>query len=464
VSSAYTQAVEGSYRLLSSLTGFNAWKHFQELERNQWLSYDSLSEIRWKKLKHLLDYAYENIPFYRSFWKRYGVDPRKFKSISDFVNLPVCSKKDLIPAQEEDQFQLSRKRNFEMVHTSGTTGAHFYVPFSRDDFQIKYAAYLRQFYVTGWRLGMKSAALHYSGHPQFGGQYTGREDRDTFVTIRRLAFRWAHRRILLTPYFESASGNDRFAAKWYESLRKFRPYLLETMQYNLSILNDYIKSNHLPPLTIPKTIVLGTYSEDLKRRLQDDFQTEIFDRYGPHEMEGVAYACPVHKGLHMAIDCVHTEFLDDNNKPLEPEHMGHIVLTDLNSRLMPLIRYRIGDQGFYYDSPCNCGRGLPLMSEISGRTQDLFELKNGKIVNPSDVTAIIQGEPSIRLFQIFQDKANQIIACIIPEPGSYHEGVAEQIRGKLYRLLGSDEQISVRVVDHVKLEPNGKYCYIKRSD
>ncbi len=457
-----TRALEAAYAALGRSSSFTAWTHFQQLQANQWLSHEDLESIRWAKMQRLLAHASE-IPFYRSLWRSAGVDPRRFEKIRDVEDLPVVGRRDLMKGQEEDAFLLSRRHDYEMTHSSGTTGPHVYLPFTRSDMQVKYAGYLREFYATDWRLGVRSAAIHYSAHPEFAGRYVGRPDHDNFVLLRTLVFRLAHRRILLKPYAKPESGDDCVAGEWYRALRKHRPFLLESMDFGLATLHHYIRDRNLPPLRIPRTIVLATLAPRFRKTLEAAFSTEIFNRYGPHEIEGVAYECREHHGMHMAVDSVHTEFLDDTNRPVGPSENGRIILTDLDSRLMPLIRYEIGDVGSYLDEPCACGRGFPLMQAIACRTRDLFVTGDGRTAAPSAMVAALQDDPAIRIFQIVQRGDGQIEARIVPLSGSWTSEKEREIRSKLRAALpGSDKEIRVLVVHTVELEPNGKFCYAKR--
>ena len=460
----YTLIIETGYKLLASVSPCNAWSQFQELQSNQWLSYNHLSAIRWNKLKQLLNFSYEHIPFYRRIWKEYGVNPTAFTSEKDMVKLPVVTKQELAEAQRKDEFLLSNKGKYEVAYTSGTTGERFQVPFSFSGFQKKYANHLRQVYASGWRLGMKSATLHYSGHSQFRGKYSGRtEDREPFVKFRESALRIAHRRNVLTPYYEIFSGNDIFAQKWYEELKRYEPYMFETMDFNLPVLKDYIERFNLPHLSIPKTYVLGTYSSTLRRSLEEFFKTEIFDRYSPHEIEGVAFACHVHKGMHMAIDSYHIEFLDAHQQPVGPGETGFITVTDLDNDLLPLIRYQVGDVGHYYEDACSCGRGFPLMGEIDGRARDLFVLRSGSMVAPARIAAVFQDEPAVTLFQVIQNLNNDIAVKIVPNKNLYASALTERIQGRLTELLGPDEKIVIALVERIDLEPNGKCSFVKKE-
>ncbi|MEM7145075.1 MAG: hypothetical protein AAF591_08045 [Verrucomicrobiota bacterium] len=459
-----TRFVESAYGLLAKTSGYNAWRHFQALQRNQWLSRDELDAMRWKKFQNLLDHAENSIPFYQKRWRDADVQPSQFTSIDDIKELPVVTKQDLIAGQQNDEFNLSRRNDFEMTHTSGTTGPCMYLPFTKHDLQVKYAAYLREFYATDWRLGMPSAAMHYSGHPEFAGKYTGKPDRDNFVLTRKLAFRWAHRRILLTPYFHTESGNDTLPAQWYQALKKHRPFLLETMDFSLVTLFNYIQNNDLPPLSIPRIFVLSTLSPKFKARLESAFSAEIFDRYGPHEIEGVAYACHKHVGMHIAIDCVHVEFLDEANHSVDQGDSGHLVLTDFHSRVMPLIRYKIGDIGSCIPEPCSCGMSFPLINEIHGRTRDRFELSDQSLTPPIHLISIVQDEPAVRLFQLDQQPDGHIIANVIPDDKLWSPSVQERLTTNLAAALpGGSKDFSLATTNKVPLEHNGKFTYAKRS-
>ncbi len=462
MNSTVPKIFEAAYQLLGRFTSNTAWRHFERIQKNQWLPIEELNALRWARMKVLLEYAEENIPFYRDLWKSAGASPRRFTCLKDMLNLPVVSKPDIIKAQEADAFGLSRRHDFEMTHTSGTTGPRMYLPFTQEDLQIKYASYLREFYATGWRLGARSAAMHYSGHPEFGGRYTGVPDRDNFVLIRQLAFRIAHRRVLLEPYALNHYQDIPLMGSWYQSLKQRRPFLLETMDFNFIALYRYIRDHDLPPLRIPKTIVLATLAPALKKRLEDFFSTEIFNRYGPHEIEGVAYACNQHRGLHMAIDCVHTEFLNDRHQPVDAGQSGHVVVTDMDSRVLPLIRYKIGDIGCQLEVPCTCGCNFPLMGDIQGRTQDAFADAAGAAVPAARVAAILQEDPDLDLFQADQDAAGRVEVRVVPPKGVNFLELERRVQSKLHALLGAGADIRVTGGGRLQLESNGKYCFARR--
>ena len=459
----FSVLVETGYRALAGYTSYSTWKHFEELRKREWMASDELENFRKQQLKKVIFHAHERIPFYRNLWTSAGINPLKIESFVDFRELPIVTKADLIAAQEKDLFCLSCRNDYQLTHTSGTTGPCLYLPFTRQDLQFKYACYLREFYATGWRLGVPSAAIHYSGHPEFGGRYTGSPDRDNFVLTRQLAFRFAHRRKLLDPWSSQYyTGDEELPELWYQALRQHRPFLLESMDFNLMALYRYIRAYQLPPLRIPVIFVLATMDGGLKKRLEKFFGSRIFNRYGPHEIEGVAYECNHHEGLHVAADCVHAEVLDDNNQPVPDGVSGHLVLTDFDSRTMPLIRYRIGDVVRQTDRMCSCGRSFPLMADIDGRTCDRFESVDGQFIPASKVSSSLQALTELDLFQVCQDEQNRVEFLLPPADASRQASIEPMVKKVLRKVIGETVDLRFTAQKPLQLEWNGKFCFAKR--
>jgi phenylacetate-CoA ligase len=84
-----------------------------------------------------------------------------------------------------------------------------------------------------------------------------------------------------------------------------------------------------------------------------------FAVYGAPPFSGVACECEEHDGHHVAAESYVVEIVKDG-RPARAGETGEIVVTDLNSFSLPLLRYRTGDFAAAGDeAPCRCGRGLP---------------------------------------------------------------------------------------------------------
>jgi aspartate 1-decarboxylase len=111
-----------------------------------------------------------------------------------------------------------------------------------------------------------------------------------------------------------------------------------------------------------------TLSLEQRETIERFFGCAVFDRYGGVEFNNVAQECREHNGLHIFSDLVYAEVLSTENEPVKPGEVGELVITDLRNHYMPFIRYRTGDLAVQSDRKCPCGRGLPLLERIEGRS------------------------------------------------------------------------------------------------
>jgi phenylacetate-CoA ligase len=86
----------------------------------------------------------------------------------------------------------------------------------------------------------------------------------------------------------------------------------------------------------------------------------VFDRGGREDLSGLAYECEAHDGRHIVAESYIVEILKEDGRAARPGEVGELVVTDLNSFSVPLIRYQTGNVVMAMDDvPCVCGRGLP---------------------------------------------------------------------------------------------------------
>jgi phenylacetate-coenzyme A ligase PaaK-like adenylate-forming protein len=455
-------ATEAVYRTCARATPVKVWADLTERLRNPWLSPAESRAARWAKLSAMLEHCWERVPFYRALWAREGVDPRRFCSEDDLEHLPTITKDDLRQAQRSGALRVDDARAQPLTTSGTTTGEPFRVWIGFREYQRKYANHLRQLYIAGWRLGMRSAALHYSGHGQFRGRYSGRhDDREAWQGWRNLALALAHRRKVLSPYDRGSTGDDAIVARWYQDLKRHRPVLVDTFYVNVLLLLDYIRRHDVEPLSIPLLFVLHTLTAREQDRLAREFRAEVFNRYSPHECEGIAFACDRHRGMHAALDSYVVEILDRDGRPAPPGEIGRIVVTDLENRTMPLIRYRIGDLGHWLGEPCPCGRTFPLMGDLDGREADLLDWGQSSPATSVAVERFFQADDRIRCFQVIQGGSEVCVHVMPAEPGFPDAVWSAACTGHLQSLLGHAVTVTIRAVDSTDFEPNGKYRFVR---
>jgi phenylacetate-CoA ligase len=76
-------------------------------------------------------------------------------------------------------------------------------------------------------------------------------------------------------------------------------------------------------------------------------------------------------------ESVLVEILGADGRPCAPGAVGRLVVTKLHNFATPLIRYELRD---YAEAgmPCPCGRGLPTIARIVGRSRKMLTLPNGE--------------------------------------------------------------------------------------
>jgi phenylacetate-coenzyme A ligase PaaK-like adenylate-forming protein len=111
-------------------------------------------------------------------------------------------------------------------------------------------------------------------------------------------------------------------------------------------------------------------SEAKGARTRSASMRRIRDNYG--STEGfIAWQCPA-CSYHINAEHVAVEIVDERGIPVGPGQMGRILITTLENRLMPLVRYEIGDYAIASNDLCSCGRTLPVLGKVIGRGINLF--------------------------------------------------------------------------------------------
>ena len=120
-----------------------------------------------------------------------------------------------------------------------------------------------------------------------------------------------------------------------------------------------------------------TLTHETRATIARIFDCRVIDIYGAREIGPIAFQCPDGEGYHACAEALVFELLDEEDRPVGPGAYGRVVVTALYNYAMPFIRYDIGDYALARGQPCSCGRGLPWIREIAGRTRNMFVMPDG---------------------------------------------------------------------------------------
>jgi phenylacetate-CoA ligase len=163
--------------------------------------------------------------------------------------------------------------------------------------------------------------------------------------------------------------------------------------------------------------------------------------------------------MHVTAEDIVVETIGADGKPVGKGTAGEIVITHLASRDFPWIRYRTGDMGILDSQTCACGRGLPLLKEIQGRSTDFVTAADGTVMHGLALIYVIRELPGIAAFKIIQESRTLTRVEIVPGAGFDQASKKAIVKGMRARL-GEATEVVVEEVSDIPAEQSGKYRYV----
>jgi phenylacetate-CoA ligase len=162
--------------------------------------------------------------------------------------------------------------------------------------------------------------------------------------------------------------------------------------------------------------------------------------------------------MHVFSDVRYVEVVA-NGKVVPPGEMGEIVNTNLIQFAFPFIRYKNGDLGIMDSEPCPCGRSLPVLKEILGRTNDYLVTPEGQYIHSEFFAYTFRVKPEVDKFQVYQPNRTTLHIRLVtnqPVDTTWLNTTHAEVQAR----FGPQMKIDVQLVDDIGLTEAGKYRYI----
>jgi phenylacetate-CoA ligase len=153
------------------------------------------------------------------------------------------------------------------------------------------------------------------------------------------------------------------------------------------------------------------------------------------------------------------EVVDSTGAPLSRGTTGRLVGTSLHNMGMPLIRYVTNDTTSFVATPCSCGRGLEMMSDVTTKAEDVLTLKDGRLISPSVLTHPFKPLDCIEGSQIVQKAPDHVVIRLVPGP-EYQSSLTDHLVREFKHRLGDDVRIDVEMVPALEVSRNGKFKWV----
>jgi phenylacetate-CoA ligase len=440
----YTAIVSGLlFPLHERVKGHHSVALRRELERDQWLTPQALAELQARRLRAFLTEIGRRVPYWRERFAELRFDPQSLSSVADLQALPLLDKPTI--RQHAERMKAEDAGPLTRYNTGGSSGQPlvFYIGKGRKSHDV--AAKWRATRWWGVDIGDREAVIW--GSPiEHGAQDRVRQWRDRAL------------RSTLLPAFEMSEARlDEFVA-W---LRRHRPRMLFGYPSALAHIARHARQRGiaLDGLGVKVAFVTSERLYDEQRRaIESGFGCRVANGYGGRDAGFIAHECP-HGGMHLSAEHIVVETVGADGAPVAAGEPGEIVVTHMATADFPFVRYRTGDVGVLDAKPCACGRGMPTLSALHGRTTDFVLAADGTVMHGLALIYILRDLPGIERFKVVQHSLSRTEVLIVPEAG-FDAGLLPGIRDGFRRRLGAEVEVQVRIVPAIAPEASGKYRYI----
>jgi phenylacetate-CoA ligase len=394
-------------------------------------STEKIMERKERLLRHIVDCAYRNVPFYRDIYSSLGIDPSSIRTVDDLRRLPVITKEDVrrnfpdrIVARGHDPETAFRSAS------SGTSGVRttFLSDWSNRD--VNFALIYRAKRLFGYRLG--DMECQFAWWPRGNVKWFQRLgiERKTMIVITSPPAEALSRLLDLSP--RSVLGSPSY----------------------LWTISSLPGADRLADMGTKYVFTTGELLDSgMRQRIGEAFDAPILDMYGSAEQNYISSECPEESNHHLNSVNLLLETVRDG-EPVGPGERGDILITTLTNHAMPLIRYRIGDVGSIAPDECGCGRAGKIMESIEGRRDDFVVNRFGMEISPEALRRAVT-RPRIEGYRIIQVNRSRIRVEIVD--AGLSEKHEREVRG-LIRGTMSDPEVEVEFerVERILSDPSGK--------
>jgi phenylacetate-coenzyme A ligase PaaK-like adenylate-forming protein len=412
-----------------------------EIIGNPWLPRPLLQSLIERKRRRILEHAAERVPHYREIFR--DVSLARLRDPSQFSSLPFLEKRHVKENGESLLWPATDRSRLLERKSSGSTGSPvrvYFDPLAELPRRAQELRMLSAHRVRPWHRQMLLDAPAHLAPKRFLPQRVGiwrREPYPWWLTPERALEVINERQ---PDVFHGVLSGIRMLALSVEAAGGlgYRPYRIVT------------KGELLDP---------GT-----RWFIENALGAPVIDFYATEETGIIAWECPRGGGYHVDEDFVQVEIVRPDGSLADPGEVGEIVLTNLYQRVMPIIRYKVGDLGALSDEPCKCGRSLRLLQKLQGRKLDFIVTPDGLLRDPFRVMAVMETVDYVNWYRVIQLAVDRLCVKIgwQREASESDRRAAETaIRKQLAALLGEAMQVEIEDGGEFRVEIGEKAPIVK---
>lgn len=437
-------ANERFHRLLffavQRLRGRPLGRYIRRLQEWERLEPDAFQRLREERLAQTLEYARGRVPHYRSGAWRQALQ-RESRSLRSW---PVLEREE-IQAHGVDLLARPIPSGHYFRRTSGSTGNPVAIGADADAAAWAWANDYRGLLWHGISVGALALKL--------------RHVRESVPA------EWIrNQRLLWTGDLSPAHLTE--AVRFLQTARPKYAWGYVSTMVELARHAKLVAPQSPRPL-VPFVKVLGEMLFPSQRKeIEEGLGARVIETYGCSETGTVAYECPA-GSLHVFAEHVEVEILE-NGEPVEPGQTGDIVLTCMTNRVMPLVRYRVGDRGRLSPEPCACGRPHPVIAGIEGRIANTLFTAAGVRTHGALLAQLVKNtivtSPPTAIGQVLFDQHDLRTWTVLVQSGpGFDDNTAAFLADGVRAIFGQECDVAVKLVPEIPREASGKFRFYRTA-
>jgi phenylacetate-CoA ligase len=407
-----------------------------------YLPKEELFELRDRRLRKIIHYAAETVPYYQALFRSNEFTPDDIQTVADLDKLPLITKE--MVRQNPSQFLSTSRKGRSSVHfvTSGSTGTPLHIYHDRDSTLANIAFGERERAVIaklcGKSLSYKTAIILYSG--------------STTEKVQSLYHRWTF--IPVRPGQSTFSVVDPVEVI-IQRINQLEPDVVLGYGSYLEAFFRFLLLRNIP-LHCPKAVIYVAegMTPEARTMIEDRFSIPVLSQYNAVEAFKIGFTCEERNGFHLHEDLCHIKVINERGEKAAEGEKGEIVISNLVNHGTVLLNYCLGDVGRISGTGCACGRNLPILAEIDGRAEDVLFLSDGRFIHARAVWSVIKQIDGVLKYQLIQHEPKRFeLRLVTADPASF-TSIAGEIAAGLKTLLG--ETISIKSANYEELIPQGR--------
>jgi phenylacetate-CoA ligase len=398
------------------------------------------------RVRRMIDWARESIPFHRE--RLTAVHGH-----ADLARLPIMDKRDvrenfpvrLLPdGLDIDALVESGQASLEA--TSGTSDDRLQVFFdhSRPGFHLSFPGVAPL--PGGWgaaRIAVFTTPIcsgtvcHLGGMP-YDERLKGELTLNSSDRVLRL----------------SRAELDGILADW----ERFGPNVLRCDPVYATALVRALQREKLPVPKVAAVWCSFEYCSVLHRAiLEEAFGAPVVDYFGGTDIGGSEAAFRCENGRHHVWeDAYAVEFVRDG-APVAEGELGELLVTSLRNKVMPVVRYRIGDLARPLGYGCGCSHDFWYSFSLEGRSKDCFTTSDGRRITTRAVDEQFRGLRWVDFYQLVEEGPGEYQLLAMRGPDGDAGNDEALLRERLMALLGEGVRLRIRYVKEIPAEKSLKY-------